>query len=233
MRYFGGKARIGKEIAEYINTTFRPYSSTYWEPFCGACSVMEYIDFPERVASDAHHDLILLWKELQNNWVPPDTITEQNYNDAKALPAGALRGFIGFGCSNSGKWFGGYARENTSRNFAQNAKNSLLRKINNLGGVEFYHADYHGLPYPEDWVIYCDPPYGGTTGFSTGSFDHEAFWDWVRGASEKNIVLVSEYEAPGDFEVVWEKQVKTDMNKADRRTKHDRIERLFQLPWPF
>lgn len=227
MRYFGGKSRIGREIADHINRV--PSLHTYWEPFCGGCSVIEHVRAPERVASDLHESLILLWKALQEGWEPPDTVTEEQYDYAKLMETSALKAFIGFGCSNSGKWFGGYARENTARNFAMNAKRSLARKLKSLGDVEFYRDSYNEVGFPEGWVIYCDPPYGNTTGFSTGKFDHEKFWDWARKASENNVVLVSEYEAPEDFAVVWEKEVKTDMNKADGKTKHRRVERLFKL----
>jgi len=32
MHYFGGKFRVGKHIAEYINSYSNQYN-TYWEPF--------------------------------------------------------------------------------------------------------------------------------------------------------------------------------------------------------
>ena len=52
-----------------------------------------------------------MWKELQKGWITPDIITKEDYyyikenKDEKPY----LTGFVGFGCSFGGKWFGGLA----------------------------------------------------------------------------------------------------------------------------
>ena len=188
---------------------------------------MEHVSAKDRVAGDLHSDLILLWNALQNGWEPPSEVSEELYNSLKKAESSALRGFVGFGCSNSGKWFGGYARDKTTRNYAKNAFNGLMKKLTNLKDVSFYHGKYDSLK-PEGAIIYCDPPYSKTTGFSVGSFNSDEFWDWVRIASLQNEVYVSEYSAPADFEVVWEKAVKTDMKDA-AKNHIPRIEKLFKL----
>ena len=49
---------------------------------------------------------------------------------------------------------------------------------------------------PND-IIYCDPPYDGTSKYNNNSeFNHIEFWEWVKNC--KNPVYVSEYQAP-DF----------------------------------
>ena len=86
------------------------------------------------------------------------------------------------------------------------------------------------------YIIYCDPPYSqysdyyeesGNGDRSRIKFDHEAFWDWCREMAKDNIVFVSEYSAPSDFEVV--KKVKSNIShgrhgKVDRNT-----EKLFVI----
>lgn len=74
-------------------------------------------------------------------------------------------------------------------------------------------------------MIYCDIPYKGTKQFSVGkNFNHDEFWQWVRDMSENNIVIVSELQAPNDFECVWEQPVIRTQNARKRETS---VEKLF------
>ena len=75
-----------------------------------------------------------MWKALQNGWIPPNDISEEEYKYIRENKNEnmALTSFVGFGCSFAGKWFGGYARSNDKRNYAKMAKNSLNKKIINL-----------------------------------------------------------------------------------------------------
>ena len=81
-----------------------------------------------------------------------------------------LTGFVGFGCSFAGKWFGGYARGHGGKlGYADTSKRSLLKKMNTMQDVEFQFADYKNLSF-KDCLIYCDLPYNNTTKF-TGTPD--------------------------------------------------------------
>lgn len=230
MRYFGGKQKIARYLAEALAYP----CDTYWEPFCGACSVMERIAAPHRLATDVHPDLILLWKALQKGWVPPTELTRDEYYALKDAEPSPLRAFAGFGCSNSGRWFEGWAHDSTGRNYARNAHNSLLRKIQNLRDVEFRCLDYRSLDLgmlSRPLVVYCDPPYAESTKkYASGAFDTQAFWNWVRSSSSETgvRVFVSEYKAPDDFECVWSRGVKTDL-KGSSGGKYRRTESLFSL----
>lgn len=87
-----------------------------------------------RIANDIHPELIIMWRALQKGWIPPSLVSEEDYVKAKAgegFPF--LRGFIGFGCSFGGKWFGGYARDSQERNYALQSKNSVLKQIASMG----------------------------------------------------------------------------------------------------
>lgn len=77
----------------------------------------------------------------------------------------------------------------------------------------------------KDAVIYCDPPYLGTTKYSTKDIDHNAFWDWCRKMSKDNYVFVSEYSAPNDFECVWSKETTTSLKVHEHEP---RVEKLFR-----
>lgn len=225
MKYLGGKARIGKEIANIINSV--PNAKVYHEPFCGMYSVGRHVTIEKRSGADIPLDLIALLKAIQTGWQGPDNVSECEYMILKESRTSAIRAFAGFGCSFSGKFFGGYARDKTRRNFAKNAANSLKKLAPHIHDVYFFQQDYRDFDSDRADVIYCDPPYDGTTDFSTGRFNTKEFWDWARDMSSKAVVFVSEYNAPGGFVTVWQKQVKTDMNSKTGQ-KLDRIEKLFR-----
>lgn len=64
-------------------------------------------------------------------------------------------------------------------------------------------SDYREYVHEEGDVVYCDPPYAGTSGYGC-EFDHDAFWQWCR--TRDFPVYVSEYRAPEDFISVWCKE---------------------------
>lgn len=200
----------------------------YLEPFVGGANIVSGL-LGKRMAADACEDLIMLYVALQRGWKPPTSISEEEYKAAKAdkVPS-ALRAFIGFGCSFSGKWFGGYARDPKSdRNYALNAANSLEKLRPHIQDVEFLCADYKAFN-PSGLIIYCDVPYIGTTGYSAvGKFNHGDFWQTAREWSQNNTVLTSSYEAPEDFKCVLEISTKTDMGN-NKNEKIPRIERVFE-----
>ena len=87
------------------------------------------------------------------------------------------------------------------------------------------HSDYRAHA-PSQCLVYCDPPYEGTTGYKgAGVFDHSAFWETMREWSRDNIVLVSEYTAPPDFVSVAECPKQSCLAGGHRQTA--RVERLF------
>ena len=43
-----------------------------------------------------------------------------------------------------------------------------------LQGVEFVHSDYQNLDIPDNSIVYCDPPYAGTTKYED-DFNHDEF----------------------------------------------------------
>lgn len=229
MQYFGGKQRIAADLAAFIQPHV-DQASAYYEPFVGGASVCARICHPQRIASDANKALIEMWLALQRGWLPPSMISEEDYHRIKDTddPDDPLTAFAGFGCSFAGKWFGGYARSG-NRNYALNAANSIKVKLSGLVGVEFRAAEFQFLRPEPGSVVYCDPPYQGTTGYgAVGDFDWEAFWQWSRSLSSHGVtILISEYIAPPGFAVVWEAETKTDIR--DRHgLRLPRTERLFR-----
>ncbi len=230
MQYLGGKSKIAKQIGEYLNQYIVDNNITnYIEPFCGGCWLTQEVKANTRVAMDIHPDLIAMWKELQSGWIPPEVVSEEDYARLKKEGPSALRGFVGFGCSWGGKWFGGYARNAIGHNYAKSAKNSCLKKIGKLADVHFANRSYDTIPIESisNRCIYADPPYSNTTGYACGKFNHEKFYSWCRAAAKNNHVFISEYTMPDDFETVLTIQTKTDMSNVAGQ-KEVRIEKLFK-----
>ena len=142
-------------------------------------------------------------------------------------------GSIGFLASYNGKFFdGGYAgtantKIGTVRNYYKEAKNNLLKQIPKLRNIEFQCCDYQYYTDYKDCLFYLDPPYKNKTKYeSSKGFNYAKFWDWCRNMSEKNIVLVSEQDAPPDFECIWQQDIKRTLDN-NKRVKA--VERLFEI----
>lgn len=133
MQYMGGKSRIARYIAEIINNTLNG-GACFVSLFCGSCSVESKVTGYDRIIlNDKHKYLIAMLRGVQAGYELPETITEEQYKairaDKDADPV--LAGFVGFGCSFGGKWFGGYARNKGGTNYAaQNSRNGIGIEIN-------------------------------------------------------------------------------------------------------
>ena len=224
MQYFGGKQRISNQLGEYLNQQLKQ-NQIFVDLFCGSCNIISKINNDRiRIANDKHYYLIEMWKALQNGWEMPDYISEEEYKYIKNNKNEdvALTGFVGFGLSYSGKWFGGYCRDKTGRNYCLNAKNSNNKILDKIKDVYFYNMDYKELDIPEGSLVYCDIPYKNTTQYckeEVGIFNHDEFYDWVRSNSKKYEIYISEYKEniPDDFSIVWEQESKKDIRDKENK----------------
>jgi len=240
MQYLGGKSRISKQISEVINNEIsrwkiknsttdstnnnnreRERQLTFVSLFCGTCSIESKIEgFDNIICNDNHEYLIELLKGVQNGYDLPEIITEEQYKYIREHKDEdkILTGFVGFGCSFGGKWFGGYARNKTNTNYALQSKKSLLKDMKNLMTAKFTCQDYRDLIIPNNSIVYADPPYNNTTGYGKDKFNSDEFWEYMRVISKNNKVFISEQTAPNDFECVWEKEFTRtlDVNKDNQ-----------------
>jgi DNA adenine methylase len=226
MQYLGGKTKIAKALCAYLES--RRGGRLFLEPFCGGLSVTSTMK-GNRIASDVLPCLITLYKACQDGWIPPKNVTEEEYQTLKKNqdPTNPMTAFAGFGCSFGGKYFRGYARSG-SQNYASNAANSLARSTKACRDVVFLCNSYECYSPDSSVLVYCDPPYTKTEGYSMGEFNHTRFWQTVREWSQAGaIVLVSEYEAPEDFKCVWSIETRTTLKGKDNKW-IPRTERLFE-----
>lgn len=229
MQYLGGKQRIAKQLVAHM----QPYidkAPAYYEPFVGGGSVLAQTRHPRRYASDANAALINMYLAMQKGWRPEQVVTEALYAAMKCAPdSDPQKAFVAFACSFAAKWFGGFARNAQGKDYAASGYASLLRKWPGMEGAAFTAADYRTVQPEPGSVVYCDPPYKGTTGYgAVGKFDSEAFWQWCRNLANTCTVFVSEYGAPSDVATALEISTRTSL-----RTKAEgcapRVERLYRL----
>lgn len=220
MQYFGGKQKISEHIAKYVNYTHTHTHTHYVEPFCGACNVASKVNIENKILNDKNPYLIEMFKALQNGWIPPTIISEEDYANTRKNQDKEphIAGFVGFACSFAGKFWGGYARDSKgggTGNYALRGHNSILKKMQTLMKAQFTSKDFTELNY-ENCIIYCDPPYKGTTPYYKkilGEFPYDKFLEWIHNQSKNNLVLVSEYKhnVPEDAYIVLEIPSKTSI----------------------
>lgn len=230
MVYMGSKNRIAKELIPIITKDLKP-NQWYCEPFVGGANMIDKIEHPYKLGADNNKYLIALLEAVQNGQELPEHITKDEYIAVKTnkdnYPDWYV-GFVGFVCSFRAKFFGGYSGYYTTktgiqRNYIKERISNILKQ--NLDGIKLVCSSYDALDIPANSIIYCDPPYNGTTKYKD-SFDSDAFWQWCRDkAKEGHTVYVSEYNAPEDFKCIWEKQINSNLGGTSKTA----TEKLFTI----
>lgn len=251
MKYMGSKARIAKHILPIMLQEAEKHGITTWvEPFVGGANMIKNVPNEMiRIGYDKNVYLIEMYTHIQKNgFVYPEQISKELYSSCREAyntnswhvgsqeVDASFIGWVGFMASANGRFFdGGFSgvsktKIGTERNYIDESIRGLKKEFSDLQDVEFISEDYLNLDF-KDTLIYCDPPYKGTKTYNTSkNFDHEQFFNWCRHQSKNNVVYISEYDAPEDFECVWEQEVKSSLsangvcggNKVS-------IERLFKV----
>lgn len=100
------------------------------------------------------------------------------------------------------------------------------RQSNQQENLEVFTGDYQDVTIHGNAVVYCDPPYKTTEGYTKKnrmSFDYERFYNWLR--TRDFPVYVSEYAMPDDFVCIWRKEKTCAFSKDNNNKKT--IEKLF------
>ena len=224
MKYQGSKSRIVGEILPIMLNKMH-LGMAFVDAFVGGCSVIQNVP-PEykRIANDNNRYLIAMWEKLTTtNWQPPTTIDKPFYDKVReswhkddGKYEDALIGWVGYMGSRNGRFFdGGYSGHNAKgRDYISENIRNTSRQIPFLMGVEWQTGSYECISMPKASLVYYDPPYKGTYGYSTSkNFDHDRFYDWARQMKrDGHTVYVSEYQMPGDFCCIWQKQITNSVN---------------------
>ena len=229
MKYMGSKNRIAKYLLPIILKD-RKAGQWYVEPFVGGANIIDKVD-GNRIGSDLNKPLIACLDGLSKGWLPIKNVSESFFNEVKAdnslvdLPT---LGYIGTQLTFGSIWFSGYRKDKQgSRNYSDEAFRHIEKQAPKLYGIEFKNESYSDLRVPPKSIIYCDPPYKGTAKYkAVEEFDHDKFWQWCRDMSDKgHQVFISEYNAPDDFECLWQKEIQSGLNT---NTTKKGIEKLFK-----
>lgn len=251
MQYQGGKSRIARKIALVIRELY-PQAELINDPFCGGGAMTKALaELGFKIhASDSHPDLIMMWwAVVAGDAAVFADVTEAEYQALRNAASSARRGFVGYGASFGGKWFGGFGRhpkvqtKDQPLNNAQpyhEARRSVARLAVYRSQLTFTHNDYRQTP--DDVLCYCDPPYAGTTGYDGERFYHDVFWRWVARRSGPTFVSeLSRSEGDNhtdrglsDLRIVWRKEHLSQNASNSPTSKHRgaivREERLYYLP---
>lgn len=212
MVYQGSKARYAKYIVPILQDYIDKNNvTTYIDVCCGGCNIIDKIVCDRKIAVDNNPYLIDLFKYGQTGQCEfPQTVTKEEWDRVKKNPDDCpwLTGMYAFFCSYSARGFAGGFCCNPSYGDGQyqSRKKNFLKQIPNLQDVEFYCADIFSSPQYNimNSLIYIDPPYKNTKKYdSSKNFDYDKFWQLARELSINNIVLISEQQAPDDFESIW------------------------------
>ena len=231
MKYMGSKTRIAKELLPIILKN-RADGQWYVEPFIGGANMISKVP-GNRIGSDINHYLISFLTALQRGWIPPEGIDKTLYdsvNKNKEEYPAELVGCIGFCFTYAAKWFGGFIGNTkdvvcVGRDRMGESYRAVGKAAKQVTGISLFNCAYDELQIPCGSIIYCDPPYEGTTKYKD-DFDNESFWGWCREkAADGHRVFISEYAAPADFVCVWEKALNSSLTKDTGSKKG--IEKLF------
>lgn len=196
---------------------------------------------PFRIGYDINRYVVAALRAGRDGWVPPyiDRVTYECIRKHPERFPDELVGFAGTACSFGAKWMAGYAKSTGTkpRDSVAEATRNFLAQAPKLRGCLLQHADYRTAIIPARSLIYCDPPYAGTTTYGASArcdgkwfrpgWSPAEFWDWCDArAAEGHTVFVSEYTAPAHWTCVWEKKTTATFDHY-RAKGGERIERLF------
>ena len=239
MKYMGSKRRFAKAIYAKI-CELSPRNGRAWvEPFAGGMNMICEVPHEDgpRYANDCNKYLIELFKAAIRGEQFPEFVTREQRKFIKANPdkfEAWQVGYAGFICGFCGDFNGGFAgksntKTGTVKNYQDEGARSLIKQAPKLKEVYFYNASYNEIAIPENSVVYCDPPYEGVTGYGF-EFNHIEFWNWVRQISKQHDVFVSEYNAPSDFECVWQSVAKSSLSANGKSGgSKQSVEKLFRI----
>lgn len=241
MRYCGSKRRFVKAMLPVL-MEHTDEDTVFVDVFCGGANVISEVPLKNKIGVELNKYVCALWKHIQSHGMEgiPDQVTKEEYMLIKADYINKtgkypdwLIGYVGVCCSYGSAWFNGYANYNPKKkeDHIGEAYRSMEKQVNEfkfLQETEFVNCSYEEFVYPDNSVIYCDPPYAGKKQYES-DFDSDAFWEWVRRMSLLgHRVYVSEYTAPDDFKSVWS-AIKSDGMSTTLRNAIQpiKVERLF------
>lgn len=179
MKYMGSKNRVSKHILPIILRD-RKEGQFYVEPFVGGANLIDKVS-GNRIGSDLNNyliDALVSIRDCVSDLPKGNTeFTEEDYSVLRGSDTYKHKGYAGFAFSYGGKWLGGWCRDKAGkRDYVAESYRNAVKQSPKLQGIILVNESYLSLQIPPNSLIYCDPPYAGTTGYMD-SFDHKPFWE--------------------------------------------------------
>ena len=241
MIYQGSKNRLAKYIIPILQKYIDENNiKLFIDCFCGGGNIIDKIKCDTKIASDYNEELIALLKYVQQDnelTIAPEECTFEHYSDVRENRklgtnkySKEYTALIGYCASYGGRYYeGGFGRDAKGDRSIYNERiKNLKKQAPNLKDIHFFCRDYKDYLKLniKNALIYCDPPYRGTKQYSKQKMNYDEFYDFCREMSKNNIVIISEYNMPEDFECIWQKE-RTVLQKSDRVTGDKAVEKLF------
>lgn len=91
--------------------------------------------------------------------------------------------------------------------------------------IKIHSKDYKEFSGIKNSIIYLDPPYKKTIKkYKHNNLNYEEFYKWCKDMSKGNIVLISGYNMPSDFETVYEfRKAKSTLQGGTHKSKYEKL----------
>ncbi|MBS5989573.1 MULTISPECIES: DNA adenine methylase [Anaerococcus] len=102
---------------------------------------------------------------------------------------------------------------------------AMLETLKAIPSLEISNKDYKEFSEIKDSIIYLDPPYKDTKKvYKHNNLNYEEFYSWCEDMSKDNIVLISGYEMPKNFECVYEfTKAKSTLQGGTHKNKYEKL----------
>lgn len=217
MVYMGSKTKYAIDIVKILQNIINTNNIiSYYEPFVGGANIIDKIQCDNKTGSDKNKILIALYQQAQSDFSKiPANCTKEEFNRGRDIYRDRLESDIpdyilgawAFFHSFAAKGFcGSYAEAGRGRDVYKERYNNFKKQLPFLKNINFIHSEYQDLDILDNSLVYCDPPYEGTTLYGYAwerKFNWKDYWNWVRELSKRCYVVCSEQKVPDDFKIIW------------------------------
>lgn len=163
MKYMGSKNRIAKHIVPIILQSFEENNCEILiDCTVGGGNFLDKIPTNiKRYGVDINSYLIAMWDAVSKGWLPPEIITENDYNHIRLNKDEdpVMTGYVGFALTYGGKWFGGWSRGKNSkgedRDYVDESRRNALKQFPIFKDVKFYNMDFMDIDPKHKTLLYC------------------------------------------------------------------------------
>jgi len=193
-----GKPKFIKQVLSVVNKK-RELGQYYIEPFVGNCDFISLVD-GKRIGYDSNQNLISMWKLIQEGWLPPKHLTENDYdyiNNNNQFMSAHLKGYVDMSITSKLKNKTKLRTEKIEL-YSRKGYSHIDKILPTIKGVEFIVSDYDKIKIPKNSIIFCNPP-------KSDKFAWGDFWQWCRDESNAgHQVYILYADAPSDFKRIKE-----------------------------